>query len=295
MTKRLRLSLEIGIVSAFLCWLAHRDGAGDFGWALHAARDLVAGRDPYDRPYGREAIPYPLPAAILGLPFVLLPDEVAGAVFFGLSSGLLAYGLTKESNIRLIVFLSYPYFAALQATQWTPLLMATAFYPVLLPVTLAKPNIGLPLGLTQTSKKGVVLCGGMLLASFALHPWWLSRWLVQLGEYQSFVPILTFPGILLVLAIWYYKEKTARLLLGFALIPQRWFYDPLPLWLIPKTVWELVAVTALSWFSYVGWMLLPRTIENTGLSSITFIYLPLLLVGVWQWLPSRKESVPGVC
>ena len=292
--KRFRLSLEIGIVSAFLCWLAHRDGAGDFGWALHAARDLLAARDPYDRPYGREAIPYPLPAAIFAFPFVWLPDDLAGAAFFGLSSGLLAYGLTKDGTTRLLVFLSYPYFAALQATQWTPLLMATAFYPSLLPVTLAKPNIGMPLALTQTSKKGALLCGVLVLMSFVVHPWWLSRWLVQLGDYQAFFPILTFPGILLALALWYYKEKSARLLLLFSLVPQRWFYDGLPLWLIPKTVLELVTMAALSWITYAAWILFPRTIENTGFSIVTFFYLPLLLVGFLQWLPSKEKSPIGV-
>ena len=120
LNRRVRISIEIGIVSGVLCWLGHRGGAGDFAWAFHAANDLLAGRDPYNRPFGREAIPYPLPAAMLAVPFSLLPLEVAGALFFGLSSAVLAYALSKDGNKPLLVFLSYPFFAAIQSTQWTP-------------------------------------------------------------------------------------------------------------------------------------------------------------------------------
>jgi hypothetical protein len=128
-----------------------------------------------------------------------------------------------------------------------------------------------------------------------IHPWWLSRWVVQLGDYQSFIPILTFPGIFLALAIWYWREKSALLLLCFSLVPQRWFYDGLPLWLIPKTISELMIMTALSWITYVGWMLFPRTIENTGFSIVTFIYLPALLVGFFHWLPTKGKKASAVC
>src|SRR5262245_35260485 len=131
----------------------------------------------------------------------------------------------------------------------------------------------------------------MTLFSFVIHLCWLSRWVAQLGEYQSFIPILTFPGMLLGLAAWHYREKSARLLLCFSLVPQRWFYDGLPLWLIPKTAFQLLAMSVLSWITYVGWMLLPRTIEQTGLSSVTFIYLPALFVGFLQWLPKGAKAV----
>jgi len=289
LNRRIRISIEIGLVSGVLCWLGHRGGAGDFAWAFHAANDLLAGRDPYDRPFGREAIPYPLPAAMLAVPFAQLPLEVAGALFFGLSSAALAYALSKDDNKPLLVFLSYPFFAAIQATQWTPLLMAAALYPSLSPALLAKPNIGLPLGLTHLSKRNVIFCLGTLSLSFAIHPRWLFRWLSQLGEYQSFVPILTFPGPLLTLACLYYRDHSARVLLLFSMTPQRWFYDSLPLWLIPKTTVQFMVTAALSWAAYLGWVWFPHTLENTGFSSVTFIYLPMLIVGVLK-VPSCKNG-----
>jgi len=291
LNRRLRISIEIGIVSGVLCWLGHRGGAGDFAWAFHAANDLLAGRDPYDRAFGREAIPYPLPAAILAVPFTLIPLQVAGALFFGLSSAILAYALSKDDNKPLLVFLSYPFFAAIQATQWTPLLMAAALYPYLSAVLLAKPNIGLPIGLTHLSKTSVTLCLGMLALSFAIHPRWLLRWLSQLGEYQSFVPILTFPGPLLALALWYYKDHSARVLLLLSMMPQRWFYDSLPLWLIPKTSVQFLFTATLSWAAYLGWVWFPHTLENTAFSSVTFIYLPMLVAGVLK-MPLWRRGFP---
>ena len=41
-----------GLVSGWLCWyyglhIHIQSGAGDFTWILHAAEDLLAGRDPY--------------------------------------------------------------------------------------------------------------------------------------------------------------------------------------------------------------------------------------------------------
>ena len=67
-------------------------GAGDFGWAIHAAQRLLAGQNPYDTPLEQ----YPLTAAVFALPFVALRPEVAGALFYGISSALLAFGLTRH-------------------------------------------------------------------------------------------------------------------------------------------------------------------------------------------------------
>ena len=98
--------------------------AGDFNWAIWAARDLLTHRNPYDH----EMQLYPLTVAIFGLPFVWMRPEVAGGVFYGLSSALMALGLSRHGYHRLLVFLAYPYWAGLIAVQWAPLLVAAAFF-----------------------------------------------------------------------------------------------------------------------------------------------------------------------
>ena len=61
-------------------------------------------------------------------------------MFYGISSALMAFGLTRHGYYRLLVFFAYPYWAGMLAAQWGPLLMASAFFPFLLPTTLVKPQ-----------------------------------------------------------------------------------------------------------------------------------------------------------
>ncbi len=84
--------------SAISCCMHFHQGAGDFGWAIHAAQRLLAGQNPYDTPLEQ----YPLTAAFFALPFVALRPEVAGALFYGISSALLAFGLTRHGYHRLL-------------------------------------------------------------------------------------------------------------------------------------------------------------------------------------------------
>jgi hypothetical protein len=70
-------------------------------------RALLSGENPYSNtPPG--VIPYPLLAALAALPFAPFPLEIAGALFFGISSGLLALGLIRQGPERLLVFLPIP-------------------------------------------------------------------------------------------------------------------------------------------------------------------------------------------
>src|SRR6266545_7371283 len=69
MRLRILISVAIGIATGLLCWAVlarFQQSAGDFNWAIWAARDLLAHRNPYDR----EMQLYPLTVAIFGLPFV---------------------------------------------------------------------------------------------------------------------------------------------------------------------------------------------------------------------------------
>ena len=204
MRTRLLVSGTIGVLAGALTWLLMsrlNGGAGDFNWSYDAARALLSRQDPYSNtPAG--VIPYPLPAALFAIPFAWLSREIAGGAFFGISSALLAFGLTKQGYLRLLVFLCYPYWAAMITVQWSPLLAASACFPLLLPLTLGKPHIGLPVALTNLSRRGILLTLGVLAISFVVMPSWLSRWLAQLGGYQHFFPLLIPPGFLLLLAVW---------------------------------------------------------------------------------------------
>jgi hypothetical protein len=278
MRLRILVSTSIGVVSGSFCWflLAHfRQGAGDFRWAIEAAQYLLAGRNPYSDPLQL----YPLPAALFGLLFVRIPAEIAGGVFYGIGSALLAFGLTRQGYSRLLIFFAYPYWAGLLAAQWGPLLMASAFFPLLLPATLAKPQTGIPVALTHLTRRGLIACVLVALITFARMPNWFWLWIHQLTGYQHFYPLLLPPGPLLALALFRYRDPDAALLLLTALFPQRWFYDTLILWLIPKTRKEILWTAFFSWGAGVWrWNHSPQSFAEVGRWTIVFLYLPMLAV-----------------
>ena len=280
----------MGVASAAFCYflmLHFHQGAADFGWAVHAARHVLAGQNPYDTPLEQ----YPLTAAFFGVPFVWLPPEMAAALFYGISSALLAFGISSHGYHRLLVFLAYPYWGGLLAVQWSTLILASAFFPLLLPVTMAKPQLGLPVALTNLSRRGIVACAVVALLTLIAMPRWPLLWLGQLKNYEHFIPLLVLPGPLLVLALWRYRDKDAWFLLLTALMPQRWFFDAFILWLIPKSRREILFTAALSWGAGIWrWYHMPHSFAEVGRYTVLFMYLPMLAVILLRQF-SREESV----
>ena len=274
-------SAGIGAASALLCWillLRLKLGGADFNWHYFAARDLLSGVDPYSHtPKG--TIPYPLPAVIPALPLVWFSPEVAGAVFFGIGSGLLALGLMRQDPVRLLIFFAYPYWSALITAQWTPLLMCAGVFPLALAFCVAKPHIGAPLALTHLSGRGVMLALGVLMASLVVLPRWPLEWVRQVGGYQHFVPLLVLPGPLLALALCRYRDRDSWLLFLASVMPQKWFYDSFLLWLIPKSRRSIVATVGCSWVMGIWrWYHMPYSMHQVGRWIVLGSYLPMLIV-----------------
>jgi len=106
---RLGVSALIGVTAAayVLVFYRHQSpfavSAFDAIWT--AARALWARHDPYaaiPSPPWPWNLQYPLPAVLIALPFSVLPLTLARAVFMGVSSALLAYGLTTRAWWPLI-------------------------------------------------------------------------------------------------------------------------------------------------------------------------------------------------
>jgi hypothetical protein len=278
MRWRIAVSAAIGLASGAFCWFLmkhlHQDAA-DFRWALHLADRMLARQNPYDTPFEQ----YPLTAGLFALPFLRLGPELAAAAFWGISSALLAFGLTRHGYTRLLIFLAYPYWAGMLAVQWSPAVAAGAFFPLLLPLTMAKPQVGLPVFLTRLSRRGVAACVVVGLVSLAVMPTWPLRWWRQAGNYQHFFPLLVLPGPLLVLALFRYRDRDARLLFLSSLMPQRWFFDSFTLWLIPQSRREIVWTVLFSWGAGVWrWYHIPRSFTEVGQWTVIFFYLPMLIV-----------------
>lgn len=290
---RIAVSAAIGLASGVCCWLLMKRfhlGAADFNWAYDTVRYLLAGENPYahTRP---GAIPYPLPAALVALPFAGFSRELAGAMFFGGSSGLLALGLVRQNPQRLLIFLAFPYWAALVTAQWTPLLMCAGLFPLACAFGLVKPNIGGPISLTHLSRRGVMASVLLLLASLLWMPRWPLEWIAQLGGYEHFFPLLVVPGVILIAALWRYRDRDALLLVLLSVTPQRWFYDSFALWLIPKTRRSILATVACSWVVGIWrWYHIPQTIHQVGLWSVLGFYLPMLVVVLIRARKDQSET-----
>jgi hypothetical protein len=237
-------AIMIGVAAMLLCYRArtlpmYYPGPGDFNWALDTATALMQGQDPYAFEPSSLKVPYPLLVALFGAPFVALPKPLAAAIFFGASSGLLAYGILRSGEPwRLAVLASFPYIYALLFAQWSPLIAASWFFPVLAPLlVLVKPNIALPVALNRLTWRGVAFAGGVLLVSLLIYPSWPWRWLEMTGEYAQIIPLLTLPfGPALALALVRWRDERARLLAAMSALPFRGVYDLVALWLIPRSL-----------------------------------------------------------
>jgi hypothetical protein len=291
MRKRLLISALVGLAAGLFCAFVLRrtqQHSGDFHWALHLAGRLLARQNPYDTPDEQ----YPLPAAFFALPFLHLRPEIAAGAFYGISSFLLAFGLTRNNFLRLRAFVAYPFWAGALTAQWSTLIAAGAFFPVLLPATMAKPQVGLPVFLTRITRRGLLYCVLLGALSLLVLPNWPRLWLGQTRYYEHFIPLLVFPGPLLLLALLRCRHRDAWLLLLSAVMPQRWFFDSFTLWLIPKSRREFLFTIPLSWVAGIWrWYHLPDTFAQVGRTSVICFYLPMLVVILLR--PTRPPLKPS--
>src|SRR6185503_2262040 len=183
---RLGFATALGCWGAFIAYFAMRAApqhiAKDFSWPWRAARILLEGHDPYQVMQATGPYPfnvglfYPLPAALVAMPFAPLPPAVAGACFIGISSALLAWGLLAGPPHRLLVFAGAPFCMAALLGQWSPILAAAALLPALQFVCAAKPNIGVVSWLYQPSWRGALGAVALVALSLLILPHWPWEW-----------------------------------------------------------------------------------------------------------------------
>lgn len=278
MRLRLLISALIGLLTGSFCYLLLtrlHQGAGDFEWAIHLARQFFAHQNPYDTRFEQ----YPFTAALFAMPFLHLRPEIAGSLFYGLSSALLAFGLSSEGYHRLLIFLAYPYWVGLLTVQWSVAITAASFFPLLMPLAMAKPQIGLPVFLTRLSRRSLLACLFIAGLSLLLVPRWPLLWVRQFGYYHHFIAISILPGPLVLLALMRWRDRDAWLLVLSSLLPMRWFFDIFILWLIPKTPRQILFTVFLSWCAG-AWRAYhpPDTYFQVGRWIVLSTYMPMLAI-----------------
>jgi hypothetical protein len=293
--SRVLTAVGIALASGLLAYYAvRRPGAvPDFLYPWTGIRLFLDGTNPYDAMRGNgpppydEALFYPFTALLAVLPFARIPLQLAAALFFGLSSGALAFLITRDGLWRVHIFMSASFVTAALLVQFSPLLMTAAFLPALGFLAAIKPNVGLPIFLYRPSWKAVI--GGLVFAaiSIAVFPRWPFGWLDSIRHDSRVgahaVPILQLGGLLLALAALRWRLPAGRLLLAMSVIPQQlFFYDQLPLWLVAKTRQQSIALTACSQLAFVLYYLLRTPGELVVRSAypyvVALIYLPALAI-----------------
>lgn len=292
---RLAIAFAIAAWGAFIAYFALSATpahlAKDFSWPWRAANVLLSGENPYRVIKTSGAYPYnapffyPLPAALVAVPFALFRPAVAGAAFVGVSSALLAFGLTRTRAglARLPLFVSAPFCMAALLAQWAPLMMAGAVIPALQFLGAAKPNVALPCFAFRPTWRGVLFGALFVALSLAIVPSWPFDWRDALREAPRYrAPITFMGGPVLLLALIRWRRAEARTLLAMSVMPQlTLFYDQLPLWLVPTTVWRSLVLSALSWVAWAQWYparALPSHVAVARPWVFALLYLPALLL-----------------
>ena len=293
-------ALAIGVACGALVYAhAIRQPAwrGDTDQLWFAARALLEGLNPYaevgpDRAFNmRFGLYYPLPAVLVFTPLALLPVQAARALFVALSTGVLAFAVTRDGWWRLSMFLSGSMLMTLMSAQWSPLLTAGLYLPALGALFVAKPNVGLALGTYYQSGRSVAvaLSGALALVvvSLIVQPGWPRDWLEAVRSAQHFVPpVRHLGGPLILLALLRWRRPEARMLVAFACVPHTTLvYEAVPLLLVASNLREsliLSALTAVVWMIPVIFPELATPVSAriaiTGDLLVPLLYLPCVLL-----------------
>ncbi len=312
---RVLVACGVASVSAFLAWLFwHSDlpapgQRSDIAQTWYAARAWWAGRNPYleigpglafEWPW---RLYYPFPAILVLLPFAWLPMAIVDPLFIGISTGLLAWALTRSQlqDPRLLVFLSLPFLVAFQASQWAPLLTAAALLPYGAPLLICKPTLGLALLAYQPTLKRVGLVAGFGLVSVLIWPDWLRHWWAVAREADHITaPLLRPGGFLMLTALLAWRMPAARFLLVLSVLPQSWvIYEAVALFLVVTTVNEaalLWLLTTLTFVVHYHWIFAqsdfsPANTYWAGCVVVWLLYLPMTALVLWRhYSPAMRSA-----
>jgi hypothetical protein len=306
--RRATLALVVVLMVCALesLWLTlARMQAHDFTWPYHAAQMLLHGQSPYTGfmlpggPAFADPFFYPLPAALIALPFAPLPPELAGALWAGLSGGLLTYAVLRCAPHAWPMLLSAPAFVALRNAQWSPLLVAAALLWPLTFTYAAKPTLGFALWLLRPDKRAALLPAALVLISLIIMPDWPLDWLANVRHTNHHAPIVVLPMLALALLRW--RDGRARLLLGLSIAPQMLccFYDSLPLLLICRTRGQAIVLALCSWLAYAlssGLLIPAQAWAAMELLNVSLTYGAALVYVLLHPVERKERSgfdVPG--
>ena len=303
---RLIVAVALGLLATAYIWLFFRNeptGSGsDFDIQWVAARALLKGHSPYEAVEAAGwAWPfyYPLPAALVSLPFSLLPRIAARALFVGLSTGILAFAVSRRGWWGLLLLLTPSFFHGFYHAQWTPLLVAALLLPPIGGLLIVKPSIGLAYFLSRPTIQAVATGTVLLVVSVIVRPEWPSEWRNSIGDSPHILaPLLRPGGFLLLLSVMYWRRPDARLLVALACIPHvTLMYETLPLFTVARTFRQMaiLVIAAAIGAAFVVREVPVGTADTLRLARqwpylLGFFYLPALATVLYNGRMAANHS-----
>jgi hypothetical protein len=237
---------------------------------------------------------------LVALPFSLLPLAIARAAFIGLSTALLAWGLTARAWWPLWMLAGGQMLLAVEAEQWTPLFAAGIVLPAARWIWGAKPTTGAVLFAAYPDRRTVI--GGLMLlaAAFLIFPGWMHDWLGAAGRAPHRPGVLHLGGVLLLLALLRWRRPEARQLAAVALVPlSPHDYEAHTLLLLARSRREMLVLTLCGTLGFFAALTVPRPggPDHGPIPwAIVFLscYLPALVAVLRRPNPERVATVPPV-
>ena len=276
-----------GLIAWRAQYVAHGNGS-DHVIIQRAAQRFLAGQDPYGIT-GSGQLPmlwwrffYPLPAVVLGMPFMWLSPQACAMAFVVCSAWFLGFVLTRDGFERVPMVMSIPFLAAAQFAQTGPLILALALLPALRGLAMLKPNIGLAMFAWHPVWRDVIVAGVVFGVSVVIWPAWPGHWLLTVqAQPPHHSPVLIGVGAVCLVSVLRWRLPEARLLLAMSIIPHGlYFYDELPLFLVAQTTRESMVLTAASWLGWLAWNITSPgpNIVDTQPWVVASMYLPALVM-----------------
>ncbi len=280
---------------------------GDVGPPLAGMRRALEGGSPYEVMLRIGPVPqYPFTAMIVVAPLLLLPTRLVPMAFCALATGAFAWSLTRDGHWwRLMALLSAPHLAAIDGVQWAPFATAALLLPALLPVSVVKPQLGLVLAAAgRWTRLSLAATVGLVVMSLLIRPGWPVEWFASGTHrlYQPGIPLLILPGVLLVVAAAFVRSARGRLVLAMAITPQRFIYDQLLLFVVPRTGRQMLFLLVASWAGalagiHMGWWHPASGEQPLIMWRVTILthHLPALAILVSEWwrADARRVRAPG--
>jgi hypothetical protein len=295
------LGTLVGLLAFWQTSRSFDEPGGDFWQHWAAAKAVLAGIDPYIaitpstlRVAGNPATTighwyfYPLPAALLGMPFVWLSPAAAAAAFVGLSTAALSFVITRAGFGALVMCLSSPFVLSVLGAQSPPAIIAAALVPAAQGLLTLKPNLGIALFAAKPSYWSWIGGAALIGVAFVWLPSWPHEWLSTVARSPFHrAPILWWHGApILLLAALKWRRSEARLFVVLASVPQvPLFYDQLPLALVPRSERERLTFAWCSWVGYLGWVITSSRghmraadMHDAPIWILAFVYGPSLIM-----------------